>query len=525
MTPHGLCRVCLRALVPACLLLVAGCSASHRETVQSQLDRPDSALRERSGQGVSGFTDATGQYHKFDGRARLLAGDSLEFSAAGFRASPWSGPGRSVARLVIPRDSVSMIYITRVDPFRTTLAVIGATAAIVGIAVAIVVATKESCPFIYSYDGHKFVFDGEPYGGAIMQSLERTDWSELEHLRPAHGRYRLLLTNEVDETQHTNSLRLLVVDHDPSCTVIIDKEGRPHAFRRLLSLQSARDESGRDLLAWLRDKDQAFWQPNLRAFSEHDSLGDVRNHIVLEFERPGDVRRAYLVTNVATHQWGSHMIRTLLSMHGTQVGDYYAAINASQEKRQALLQWNDREELYHLFVEVLTDRGWIRQDFIPGGGPFISESRAIPLDLSGVSGSSVKIRINPPIGFWSLNSFHLAWAEDSVRVTTLSAISASGPSARRTMDALRSDDDEYVTFPTKEVDAELAYRAPPAAPGMARAIFAETRGWYEVHLHGLGNPDVEGLRRMTSEPGFLVRRALREYAEYLRTGVLAGTGN
>jgi len=212
-------------------------------------------------------------------------------------------------------------------------------------------------------------------------------------------------------------------------------------------------------------------------------------------------------------------------MHGNRVGDYYAAINGSEGKRRELLQWNDREELYHLFVEVQAGREWVRQDFIPGGGPFISENRAIPLDLSGVSGSAVRIRINPPIGFWSLNSFHVAWEEDSARVTTLNAMSASGPRGMRTIAALRSDDDDYLEFPDKKTDAELAYQSPPTTAGMTRTVFAETRGWYEVHLHGLGDPDAEGLRRMASEPGFLVRRSLREYAEYQRTGVLLGTGD
>jgi len=53
-------------------------------------------------------------------------------------------------------------------------------------------------------------------------------------------------------------------------------------------------------------------------------------------------------------------------------------------------------------------------------------------------------------------------------------------------------------------------------------MFAETQGWYEVHLHDLGTPDVTAIARLTDEPGFVVRGALREYADYRRTGVLQG---
>ena len=45
-------RSSLKALAPVCLLLVSACSATHHETVQSQLDRPDSSLRKESGQTV-----------------------------------------------------------------------------------------------------------------------------------------------------------------------------------------------------------------------------------------------------------------------------------------------------------------------------------------------------------------------------------------------------------------------------------------------------------------------------------------
>jgi hypothetical protein len=165
----------------------------------------------------------------------------------------------------------------------------------------------------------------------------------------------------------------------------------------------------------------------------------------------------------------------------------------------------------------------VRQDFIPGGGPFIAESRAIPIDLSAVVGDRVEIRIHPPIGFWSLNSFHLAWEEDAVRVTRLAARSARDQKGADVASLLAADDDATLDFPTTKNRATLVFDAPPPAPGKRRTVFAETRGWYELNMHRSGPPDVAAIERMTREPGYGVRRALREYAEYRNTGVLAGT--
>ena len=90
----------------------------------------------------------------------------------------------------------------------------------------IALATKESCPFIYSFDGEKYVFDGEPYGGAICPALERTDYCLLENLKPFNNQYLLQLTNEVDETQYTNEFKLWVVDHPKGIRIVPDINGK-----------------------------------------------------------------------------------------------------------------------------------------------------------------------------------------------------------------------------------------------------------------------------------------------------------
>lgn len=507
----------------ALLIALAGCSSTRELKVQDQVASADSGIHEWEGQKIIGYVTADAIYHKFKGRVRLVFPDTLEF----LMNERYEGetPKTRPVPFRMARDSVQTLMATHQNTVGTIVTVLAIAVAIVAVAEAIAVATKESCPFIYSYDGERFVFDGEPYGGATMRGLERTDWSQLDHLVPVHGRFRLLLSNEVDETQHTNSLSLLVVDHPPGSTVVMDKDGHPHAFLGMVPLLAAHDETGRDLWPWLQADDAVAWQPDIKAYSRSDSLPDTRNHITLVFPRPTGVARAYLVSNVATNQWGSHMIRTMLGMRGDRVQEFYAAINGSEVYREQLFAWNAREELFELFPEIQCGTTWKRQDFIPAGGPFISESRAVPLDLSCVEGDSLQIRIHPPIGFWSLNSFHLAWEEAEARETKLSPERAGKSVGSDAVAALQSDDADYLDFPNTGDQAEINFAVPSRHKGMNRTIFARTRGWYEVHLYRLGKPDVAGLTRLSEEPGYAVRRALREFAEYQRTGVLLGVKN
>ena len=112
-----------------------------------------------------------------------------------------------------------------VIPGRSCLAGIGIALGVVAVGGLIALATKESCPFVYSFDGENYVFDGEPYGGAICPALERTDYCLLENLKPFKNQYLLQLTNEVNETQYTNEFKLWVVDHPQDVSVIPDING------------------------------------------------------------------------------------------------------------------------------------------------------------------------------------------------------------------------------------------------------------------------------------------------------------
>jgi hypothetical protein len=164
----------------------------------------------------------------------------------------------------IPLSEIQSVYISKTDVPLTILAVIGTTAAVVGVAALIVLAMKESCPFVYSYDGQQYVFDGEPYGGAICDALERTDWCKLEHLKPIDGEYRLLLTNEVNETQYTDEFKLWAVDHEPGTAVLPDGEGNLCCLRNLLPVTHATDARGNNITHWVKENDKLFWESDLR---------------------------------------------------------------------------------------------------------------------------------------------------------------------------------------------------------------------------------------------------------------------
>jgi hypothetical protein len=208
------------------------------------------------------------------------------------------------------------------------------------------------------------------------------------------------------------------------------------------------------------------------------------------------------------------MIRELLALRGSAVNDWYAAIDSSRAAQDSLRMWNIQEELYVLKLEVEESGSWRPRALLPGGGPFITETRVVPLDVSHAVGDSLRVRIRPPSGFWALNSFAVTYddADRPMAVDTIAPLTARAADGRDLLADLSADDDRYYPMPTTADHAFLTFRAPAPRPGAERTIFLRTRGYYRLHLDGRGAPDVAELQRLATEPDAAARLAAERYA-------------
>jgi hypothetical protein len=409
----------------------------------------------------------------------------------------------------LPLNQVQRLWLRKTDSGKTALAVIGVSLLA---SVALAAATKESCPFVYSWDGTRYVFDAEPYGGAISRGLERDDYARLENLRPEGGLYKLLVTNEVNETQMTNMMELWIVDHAPGARVLPDLQGGLHVVGGAIPPASAVDRQGRDLRPWLEATDRTIWE----SIAVADADGGMRDEIVLTFPKPAEAKSARLITNVATGIWGSHMIRAMLELRGREVGAWYARVDGGTHSRDSLLAWDLREELYHLRIEVREPEGWKTRAVLPGGGPFISEDRLLPLDLSRVVGDTVRLRIRPPRGFWALNSFALDFGEARpAAVDTLRPVTAKDARWGDMLSALSTSDDSYYAMPYTGDYGHLTFNAsPPPRPGLTRTVLLHTRGYYRLHLPIGAGPDKATLDRLSFVPNAAAQFAAEQFAKW-----------
>jgi len=501
-------RIVSVVLCAVLLLETSACHSTRRRAVEPQAV----AMERQQGEWIIALT--------------MKSGTVIEFQRASRRGNlvaavrPWIANDSAYAilkdstRFAAPLSDVERVWLARRsgNTLGTIGAVVGVVAGVLLVAAIIVAATKESCPFVYSWDGAQFVFDAEPYGGAVTAGLERDDYAELENLRAVDGAYRIRVTNEVNETQFTNLFEIWAVDHPTGTRAVADEWGGIHTLESPLPPTAVRDADGRDLLSWLEQTDRRIWEP----MAERRAGGAVRQDIVLSFPKPEGATTAKLVANVATGLWGSHMIREMLELRGTAIDDWYAAIDGDSVVLDSLMQWNYREELYLLKLYVEEPSGWEVRGMLPGGGPFIAEDRVVPLDVSRVPGDELRVRIRPPLGFWALNSFAVDYSSDAeVRVTPTSLMAAQDHRGRDVRALLVAADDQYHEMPALGDWADVTFPAvSDPQPGLTRTMFLHSRGYYRLHLSQDGTPQTALIDEFFRTPDAAAVYAVERYGAW-----------
>jgi hypothetical protein len=479
------------------LLTLTGCS------VKTEQKLPPTAVIQPAKDTIIGATTLKAEEIKFDPPGATLLNGTLH----GYVSKvAYDLPMDQVQRLWVMHESISA--------GRTIGLVALVAVATLAVLVGIAAATKQSCPFIYSWDGKQYQFDAEPYGGAIARGLEKDDYSELGQLREQDGLYKLRMTNEVDETQMTNLTELWVVDHPAGTRVVPDIKGKLRTVSDPQMLMAASDSAGHDLTPWLRSTDRLIWEPA----SVPDAKGSLEGDITMTFPKPANAKEVKLIANAATGLWGSYMIKKMVELRGRDVGKFYMAVNHSQSARKQLLDWEIREQLYQLKVYVEEPTGWEVRGILPGTGPFISKDRILPLDVSHVQGDQLRLRIHPPAGFWALNSFAVDYSADRpISVQTLKPATAQDQLGKNVLPDLASVDGRYLAMPNIGDTTDITFQAPALKDGAERAVFLHSRGYYKLHISGTGEPDKKTLDAFQKVPGSAAHFAATQYAYWQTT--------
>ncbi|MBK6933423.1 MAG: hypothetical protein IPH12_22155 [Saprospirales bacterium] len=373
-----------------------------------------------------------------------------------------------------------------------------------------------SCPLIYSHDGTDYRLDAEIFGGAIFRAAERPDWENLDQLRVSEdGLYRLKITNEFDETQQVDFVRLLVIDHPAGVRVYPSFQGEMFTLSDPLSPRKANDFAGQDLRSMLRHNDGDFWLSNPFGRDPGNPAG-LRDGIILEFDRSVGTGSAALLLHVQNTLWASGVQKKMLMLPGRELPQWYQTLNESVDAREALIRAMIREGM--LRVYIWEDTQWKPAGHIWEVGSMRAKDVVIELDLLNTHSNTLRIKLECPPGMWIVNSVKLDYSYYNYPtiLQELLVRKATDQTGRDISLPLLKADDLYYEMPTTRDVAYLEFIAPPVKQGMERSFIVKGGGYYTIHVPTEGEPQTELLQRLLYEPGAFTRFALESL--YQETG-------
>ncbi len=411
-------------------------------------------------------------------------------------------------------NQILYVNIEKIDYATSTIATMGIIVAAVAGLFIIAAAAKQSCPFIYSYNGEKYVFDAEPLGGATSKILQRSELSKLNYLKESEGKYKLLVRNEVEETQYVDAMELFIVDHKKGDEIYPDLNGNLFAVNKIYSPVSVVDEENNSLLNFVKNDDEIQWQTLMA--EDSSNLTDKKRHLLkFTFPKPANAKKVNLIINAGTSLWGSNMIREMISLYGENVEEWYNSINEGGLTYKSMMSFLQNEELYQLKLYAESEGKWLEKEVINGGGPFISEPRIYSFDIPDIKGDSLVLRINPPVGFWTLNYIAVNYDDVFPIIPKKSKIISVTDFSGNSIDQIIEKKDEvYFEIPDKKTGCFIEFNVPEKIPGLERTIFVNTSGYYKLHLSNNLKSNLPLLYSFSAAPGLIIEYSKKKYIEW-----------
>ncbi len=135
--------------------------------------------------------------------------------------------------------------------------------------------------------------------------------------------------------------------------------------------------------------------------------------------------------------------------------------------------------------------------------------------MSRVPGDQLRIRIQPPAGFWALNSFIVDYSTDEpLLVEIVRPLSAVDDSEQDVRGELLVTDNSYYEMPLTGNRAYISFPVPAPHPRMNRTVFLHSRGYYRYHLTGKGEPQTATLQQVFDVPDTMARIAATRFKSW-----------
>lgn len=362
-----------------------------------------------------------------------------------------------------------------------------------------------SCPFVYEYNGNELQLKGELFSGAVYPSMEYEDILPLSDYQGTT--LRLLLSNQLQESDYINNCQLVAVDAPQGCEVLPDAKGKFHAIRDRFAPVSA-ISAGKNVLETLLHKDDQFCLLDEEVV-EKPNLSSIE----LSFPMPAHSHNANLVLRARNTRWSELVYEQYWKMFGKGYECFVkrnAAMAAEKNK-----QWSIEQGM-GLQVEIWADGKWLPAGALAVAGPYTWRDWLIPVALPENLNGDLRVRLKGAYRFWEIDQVSVFYGnEEVISVQNLDVVRATDGKGNDVQVQLMKKDQQYLIHEKPGMSTEVEFNLPERKVGSNCKLFLRSSGYYTSLRKPTGTPHRLALIQF-NRAGAMSRYSHHLFREYLK---------
>jgi hypothetical protein len=320
---------------------------------------------------------------------------------------------------------------------RSTLATAGVVtgATVVGLGTFLAIACN--CPEVSSFNAVAETKHGNLFPGSVLNSLERDDYVLLEKAELGeNNELNLRIANVTAETQYLNQLEILEVEHTGFEYVALTDKNDLVAYNKAIPPINAIENESKNVSDLFLEKDGESYQfDNIEA--------EKLNEVVLKFDKSTLSDNPALVIYGQQSKWLDTVAMVMLS----QAGNYQEKWTNNNDTRLSAEKWKNENKKRGLSLNVYfkKENKWKYVGTYHDVGTSHKRTILMPLDLSGLNGDMVEIKLESAFKIWEIDYAGLTdnWSTE-LKTTALKLNHATNENGENITAAIASTDEEEV---------------------------------------------------------------------------------
>ncbi len=328
-------------------------------------------------------------------------------------------------------------------------------------------------PYLYSEDENgELHFEHEPISLKMIKTVEGTSYGTLRLLQDQNGVYYIQIIEEGTSTTMLNGSQLFAVDYLDDGTVLdlfYDIAGNPHTIREKLRPVSFVNQNGVNYLDEILAKDGVI-------AAEDGSSDDITSYFIATFNRSNNNRYAKFMFSVQDSRATQAIINEMfLSFNANQNLWWLDQALSNNLIHQSYMQ-NIFDSL-EVKVQVWNGYEWITQGSVELGS-YLMESFLVELDLLGITGSEIQVRLLMPTNSgYMFDDVSIDFTENlPMIIHELDLVSAILNGETDVLDILSTINNQYVSLDHKD-GVRLGFQAPELLAGYSRGFGVNMTGY------------------------------------------------